>query len=109
MASAPGQAYRSRGARAEYRLDRLAKVAVDRRGPGTAGVVEVLPKGWQVSAGEPNDQGASVEIIVGGWQRLWCRRPTQKRKASCPGCLPRCAPSRWSSDPKCRPNCRRKG
>lgn len=67
----------------EHRLHRLAEggfIVVDRRGTGIAGVVEVLPKGWQVSTGEPNDQGIAVEILVGRLAAAVERETDPKKK-----------------------------
>jgi hypothetical protein len=66
-----------------YRLNRLAQsefIGVDRRATGIAGVTEVLPKGWQVTTGEPNELGASMDVIVGRLQAEMDREPDLKRK-----------------------------
>jgi hypothetical protein len=96
----------------EHRLGWLAEgefIKVDQRARAIAGVVEVLPKGWQVSTGEPGDQVLRSRSLSDCWSRRWRGGPTRSGQTSRVNCSPRSAPSRSSSGPSRRPSCRRNG
>lgn len=68
-----------------HQFNRLAQsefIDVERGFVGITAVKAVLSKGWQVTTGEPNELGASVDVIVGRLEAEMERETDPKRRGA---------------------------